>query len=339
MAKNKNQHIVPQHYLRGFSKDRDNKCKNAEKRICRYNIRKPVKPYAAIKNTCIYSYFYVTEDGFNKVDEVIKSFEDIHAPILDELINKQELPLDFDKIGVLYTFIMLLHTRTKSAREHAMEIEKSIYTEEAQEMLKKLGYPNHIAKVAIDPLEAQFNMMKPSILSSYALDDLSQVLLINESQKKFITSDNPVVFYNYKMTKNKCLIDAKCSGLMIFCPLTENLLLLLFDGNLYDVHMDTPTTVRLKEETDIDSINKLQLLKCYEEIYCYDENELEYIKELHRNVKDQTSNLIDISYRIKLSFLKLNDKNNRRYKAIIRHYKKNNIPLFVTRNTLLAFKK
>lgn len=305
MAENKNQHIVPQHYLRGFSKDRDDKLiKNTVKRICRYNIKKPVKPYAAIKNTCTYSYFYATEGGFNKVDEVIKLFEDVHAPILDELINKRELPLDSDKIGVLYTFIMLLHRRTKSSREYATGMEESVYTEEAQDVLENIGCPNHTAKVTVDPLEAQFNMMKPSILSSYSLDDLNKVLLINETGKHFITSDNPVIFCNCKLTENRYITDAKCSGLMILCPLTENLLLLFFDGNFYDVHTDKPTTIRVNKETDIDSINKLQLLHCYEEIYFHDENELEYIKKLYTSVKDHASNT-GISYGIKLSFLKL----------------------------------
>lgn len=340
MSQNKNQHIVPQHYLRGFSKDRDDKSvKNAEKRICRYNLKEDLRPCVAIKNTCAGSYFYVTKDGFDEVDKINKMFEDVHAHILEELIRDRDLQsLNSDKIEVLYTFITLLYTRTENAREFAVEMEEKVCAEEFQRLLEEMGDPDLKAEVAVEPLEAQFNMMKTFVLNSLYLSDLSHVLLINESEKRFITSDNPVVFYNYKMIDNRCVTGAICSGLMILCPLTENLLLLLFDKDMYGVRMDKPTTVSVKKETDVDSINKLQLLNCYDEIYCYDESELEYIKELHRSLKDKESNLMDISYKIRFSSLSLNKENNRKYKRIMRLHEKHNNPLPVARRELLAFR-
>lgn len=340
MAQNKNQHIIPQHYLRGFSKDRDDKSfKNAEKRICRYNLKEDVRPCVAIKNTCAGSYFYVTQDGFDEVDKVNKMFEDIHAPILEEVIKNRDLQsLNSDKIEVLYTFITLLYTRTENAREFAVEMEEKVCTEECQRLLEEMGDPDLKAEVAVEPLEAQFNMMKTFVLNSLYLSDLSHVLLINESEKHFITSDNPVILYNYKMIDKRCVTGAICSGLIILCPLTENLLLLFFDKYMYDIRMDKPSAVRVKKEIDIDSINKLQLVNCFEEIYFYDESELEYIKELRRSMKDYESNLMDISYKIRLSFLKLNKENNRRYKKIMRSHEKHNNPLPVARRELLTFR-
>lgn len=340
MSGNKNQHIIPQHYLRGFSIDRGRTIKNAEKRICRSNIKEPVKPYAAIKKTCTCSHFYVTKDGIDKVDEINKMFEAVHAPILDELISDQELPLDSDKIKVLLTFIMLLSTRTESARELAVEIKGKEYTEKAQQFQEELGYHNHKVKITFDPVKAQYNMMRSFILNSFRISDLNQVLLINESKRRFMTSDNPVVFYNYKMFENMCITDLSCSGLMIFCPLTENLLLLYFDKDLYDMHIDTPTTIKVKKESDIDSINKLQLLQCYDEIYCYDDSELDNIEELYASVKNHVSNHIGtISYKIRPSFIKINKENNRKYNLIMREHERDNKLYPVTRDELSSYIK
>lgn len=114
MAGNKNQHIIPQHYLRGFSKDRDNeKIKNSDKTIYYFNKNSENLEYTTINNLPKDSYFYGKGKGF---DDVNKAFEAEHAPILRDLIIDRSLQLDPDKQEVLYTFIMLLYVRTKIAR-------------------------------------------------------------------------------------------------------------------------------------------------------------------------------------------------------------------------------
>lgn len=356
MTEHKNQHIVPQHYLRGFSRDKENET------IYRYNIKKEVRPLIAIKNVCKSSYYYGKEEG---LEQVLKMFEDIHAPVLNKLITDQRVDwLTSEEIDLLHSFIILLNTRTESARKLALNSFEKMYTDIGQQFLEKNNYHGYTIKVTINPTWAHYQMIESLIDKSHVINDLSLMLLINETGRHFVTSDNPVVFYNYKIFKNKHTACGGCSGLMIFCPLTENLLLMLVDKYLYDISKDTPTTILLEDESDVDSINKLQLLNSSEEIYCYDECELDYVKELHSSIKDHieerknittklekcvhpdapngeiySTNPTDINYRIRLSFLKFNKENNRKYKAIMRYYKKNNIPLIVTRDALFAFRK
>lgn len=356
MAEHKNQHIVPQHYLRGFSRDKENET------IYRYNIKKEVRHLIAIKNVCKSSYYYGKEEG---LEQVLKMFEDMHAPVLSKLIADQRIDwLTLEEIDCLQSFIMLLNLRTESARKLALNSFENMYTDICQQYLEANNHNGYTVKVTINPAWAQYQMMKTLIDKSHVINDLSHMLLINETGRHFVTSDNPVVFYNYKIIKNKHTACGGCSGLMIFCPLTENLLLLLVDKDLYDIHKDSQTTIPVKDESDVDSLNKLQLLNFSEEIYCYDECELDYIKELHLIIKDYiteqkiittklekcvhpdalnggiySTNPTDIYYKIRLSFIKFNKENNRKYKAIMKHYNKNNIPLIVTRNTLLAFRK
>jgi hypothetical protein len=190
-------------------------------------------------------------------------------------------------------------------------------------------------------------MMDGGLHSIQYLSDLSEALLINETEKHFITSDSPVVFYNYKNAKDKhnhkqtqknSTTGFRCGGLIIFCPLTENLLFLLYDSVLYDAHLDTLNTIKVKRESDVDTLNKLQLLNCYEEIYYYDDHELDYIKGLHTIVKDDIEErdviitelqndgisvtTTDINYKIELSFIKPNRENNKQYRRIKRENKK-----------------
>jgi hypothetical protein len=356
MAEHKNQHIVPQHYLRGFSRDKE------KETIYRYNMKKEVRPLIAIKNVCKSSYYYGKEEG---LEQVLQMFEDMHAPILNKLITDRRVDwLTLEEIDCLQSFVLLLNLRTESARKLALNSFESMYTDIGQQYLEANNYHGYTVKVTINPAWAHYQIMKTLIEKSYVINDLRHILLINETGRHFVTSNNPVVFYNYKVIKNKHTACGGCSGLMIFCPLTENLLLLLVDKDLYDISEDTQTRILVKNEFDIDSINKLQLLNLSEEVYCYDESELDYIKELHSIVKDHitgqkiiktklekcihsdalngeiySTNPTDVNYKIKLSFIKFNKENNRKYKVIMKHYKKNNIPLSVTRDALLTFKK
>jgi hypothetical protein len=116
----------------------------------------------------------------------------------------------------------------------------------------------------------------------------------------------------------------------------------------------------VKEKSDIDSINKLQVLKCSDEIYCYDESEIDYIKKLRSSVgkfiKDSQATytkldkkyknsyaigdemhvgqFIEQYYKIRLSFLTFNERNLKIYKRIDEYKTKNNIPYAVFRHEL-----
>jgi len=362
MPERKNQHIVPQYYLRGFSKDRDDvSIKNADKRICRYNLKEPVKPHTVIKKVCKGSYYY----GKNEyLEQALSELENLQAPALNKLIIDKRIDWLTSEDGFfLLMFIMLLRTRTENARQLAVKMTETSSKDIGQKYFEKNNLQGYSVRVTVNPEWAHYKIMSNLLDKSSVISDLYPILLINESKKYFITSDNPVIFYNYKNVKDMNITSEDCSGLMIFCPLTETLLFLLIDKDLYDIRKDTQTTVRVKKDSDIDSINKLQLLNCNKEMYCCDDSELDYIKELHSSVKNHITErkviskfggfthpdvqngeiysltTTDICFRITLSFIKLNKENNRKYNLIMRKYAKTNNPFPVTRKTLLAFRK
>lgn len=362
MPEKKNQHIVPQYYLRGFSKDRDDaSIKNADKRICRYNLKEPVKPHTVIKKVCKGSYYYGKSEY---LEQALSELENMQAHALNKLITDKRTDWLTSEDGLfLLMFIMLLKTRTESARQLAVKMTETIYKDIGQMYFEKNNLQDYSVRVTVNPEWAHYSTMSNLWDKSFVISDLYPILLINESKKHFITSDDPVIFYNYKNVKDINTTCGYCSGLMIFCPLTETLLFLLIDKDLYDIRKDTQTTVRVKKDSDIDSINKLQLLNCNEEIYCCDDSELEYIKELHSSVKNHITErkvisklggfthpnvqkgeiysltTTDIYFKITLSFIKLNKENNRKYNLIMRESAKTDNPFPVTRKALLAFRK
>src|SRR5450759_3307036 len=130
MPENKNQHIVPQHYLRFFSKERDDASnKNEIKTICRYNLKKAVRQRASIKKTCIDNYFYGKEE--ESIEQKLRDIENIQAPILSRLISSQYLDdFNLDKNFHLLAFVIFLHSRTKSARTLVSKVIDGYFTED-----------------------------------------------------------------------------------------------------------------------------------------------------------------------------------------------------------------
>ncbi|MGB9941090.1 DUF4238 domain-containing protein [Methanosarcina sp.] len=391
MAYRKKQHIIPQHYLKGFSKERDDPTiSTGNKIIYCHNVKIEKRHKSAIKNISYGNYFYGKDELYEvndlddensdedsldckNLEDVLNRFETQHNDLLDHVIDNKNLALTLEEMYSLYYFLILLKTRTKGAREHAVKSIKTISESVGQMYFDKNDHDDLRVEALPDPIVTHTEFMQ-ALLGSidknlHLIVDLSAVLLINDTETNFITSDNPVIFYNYiapKYTKYKITTAFACSGFMMFCPITEKLSILFYDKDLYHVHKHSQTTVKIKEKSDIDSINTLQVLNCNEEIYCYDESEIDYIKNLRSRVekyiKEPKVTFTKLNkkykhpdaigdeiysqqfmpyYKIRLSFLKFNEESMKIYKEIEESKNKNNIPCTVFRQELrntLSFK-
>jgi len=116
------------------------------------------------------------------------------------------------------------------------------------------------------------------------ISDLDCKLLINKTSKAFISSDFPIVKYNQFLEKARWPHSKSgygTVGLQIFVPLNSELTLMLFDSDIYKVGDRKKKYLEIKNESDVDSLNILQFINCFETIY-FDEkaNEI-YIKKLY----------------------------------------------------------
>ena len=193
MAKNKRQHYVPQHYLKGFSQDRES--------FYRYNLETKESSQKSIKKSCQSSYFYGEE-----LEKILQIFEKDQAPVLYKLINTQNLEsLTSDDFYYLYLFLLLQYTRTKDSKILSNKMFENIVSKfikpmlKSNEELKKKGY----TKEYIDSCKIQCpnffkTEMQIAIEGVESISDLESILIINKTGKNFVSSDAPVVLYNYK---------------------------------------------------------------------------------------------------------------------------------------------
>ena len=357
MAKNKRQHYVPQHYLKGFSQDRE--------RFNRYNLKTKESSQKSIKKSCQISYFYGEE-----LEKVLQKIENEQAPVLYKLIETQNLEsLTSDDFYYLCSFLLLQHTRTNDSKILADKMFEEIVSKFLKPMMKsdedilKKGY----TKEYIDSCKIQcpdfFKIgMQAAIEGVESISDLKLILIINKTDKKFICSDAPVVLYNYKQMKNGSATGFQSKGLQIFCPLTENILLLLIDNDLYDLKVDNSSKIFIDNGSDIDSINKLQIFNCLDNLYFSRIEDADYVRNLHLEVEDlikekeakldtvQTNQINDhsfneivsmytqenINFKLKLSFIKLNRLNNMRYKYMAKKLSKTDPNFVLVRNKEIA---
>lgn len=138
MTMYKRQHIIPQHYLKGFSEDRDDHTKSTgDKIIYFHNIKNEKRHKTVIRNIGFENYFYGKEelyeinnlDGKNKsncksLEEVLNRFETEHDKLLSQIIAYKNLCLSQDQMLSLYYFFTLLKTRTKKSRDYAVKSKK-----------------------------------------------------------------------------------------------------------------------------------------------------------------------------------------------------------------------
>lgn len=100
-------------------------------------------------------------------------------------------------------------------------------------------------------------------------------------------------FYNraYKDIKGHGFLGLQSPGLLIFFPISPNTCLLLVDEKKYNGDLIGNNYYEIKNEFDINSINKLQLHHSMNSIYFSDNMSDQYIKKIW---KQQKSTFVDL---------------------------------------------
>ena len=284
MADHVKQHYVPQFYFRNFAKD---------ERICTYNIdSEEGHPPTPISNICYERYFY----GDGEMENDLSKLESEMADTIHRIADQHSLkPVKTDNQAHFYLdlFVTYTHSRTKASREEA-----SALSQEFLEMMTEIGVDaGELGKETLEMVRNdEIRLEGPDhqlyqLLSLYGpiyFSDLHRVLIWNGSDRHFITSDHPVVLDNsrFKDEVNLGTTGYSSTGLQAFCPLSNDLLLLYFDPYVYQVDANSEHTVIVRDETVIESLNKLQLLNCLENCYYRDESDSVWVDRLYQDVKD-----------------------------------------------------
>lgn len=271
MPTNKNQHFVPQFYLRRFSRD--------QKSIEMHTLRSGLTiRFASIRDQCSKPYYYGKGDS---IDSLFTSMEAACSPILDQVAAYGANSLSETNYEMLLLFLMLQRFRTEGARRLGFEQHLEAKRRFGRDL--PAGVSSEID--SMPPMD-HISMSKMAIGMYPYIYDLWTTILKAPSGCGFVTSDDPVVLFNKAGEQSRVphSIGLSNSGLMIAFPLDPQTALLMYDSGIYSVTEDAPGRVYLSVE-ELNRFNKLQFLNCSDALYFQnaDSIDIDHLKSFARD--------------------------------------------------------
>ncbi len=278
-----NQHYVPRFYLRHFSKD--------QKNLLIYILNQEKFISGPLDKQCAKINFYSKNP---KVEEVFSQYEGkISRTMVDIIKNGSFVNLSKEDYFELLAFILWQSGRTRSAASTVTEgvnrmfdyIKPAMINDE--KFVKANISPESIKNAKlVHPHPALFSSLC-GLTAAQLLVDLQMVLMVNNTEVEFITSDAPVVFFNsfFNQTSLGGVIGIASKGLQIFYPISPRYMIFLYDPSYYAINFDKKFTFKIKKPKDVRRINVLQILNCENSIYYTNQSTEKDIKLQHSQIQ------------------------------------------------------
>lgn len=268
MPDRKKQHYVPQLYMRGFTED---------ERLPSYQLDNQNEfPPTTIRNLCYEDYFYGDEGD---AEDAISRLEDRFASVLRSIRDEESLDaLESSEDGMYFLiFLTYTHTRTKTAKMESRELttdmvrvlleaNEGIMDGEDEEMRRRvLGEIREgdlwVEHTSAFPMQELVAMYGPCLIG-----DLAGVLLKDFTGRQFIFADHPVALDNPMSTEylKHASIGFQTPGLQIFCPISSDLAMMMYDSACYSLPDEDPLEVR---NDTVEELNKLQLSNALDAVF------------------------------------------------------------------------
>jgi len=260
MSEKRRQHYVPRFYLKNFSIDRKGLA------IGTFNIPSNKFISTARLKTQAYEIYFYGKD--NRIENSLGLLEQNSATVIKDIIRANSLPnLKSKEFFTLLSFAIFLKSRTLYAAEENRElVEKSVKAIYSKDSRLK-DHLNNIHIIVNDPTKIALRSAAQCLPIAF---DLDYKLLINRTCIPFITSDNPVIYYNQFMETKKAFATGTglaCKGLEIFLPLSPEHYVIFFDKDVYKFGSRKDLSVIIRDLKDIESLNKLQCISAYKNLY------------------------------------------------------------------------
>lgn len=288
----KNQHYIPKFYLRNFSFEAN------QKQIGVFNITNEFFIQRAKLKTQGSKNFFYGEDG--RVEDSLSKIEGTLATAIKNIIQTENLPQKHSRDHFeLMTFLTLTDFRNP-VRIQSM-------TGMLDNMKKRLNEldPNFDTSKIIPEFTHEETVQQSLSFTREIIDitaDLNYKLLINKTETPFITSDFPIIKYNQFLEKKKWPNSKSgygVTGLQIFVPITPKLVILFYDSGIYKVGFKKQQTHELSNTKDIDEINILNFINCFDTIFFNHLASEQYVRNLFnrsKNFKRANMSQAELSY-------------------------------------------
>jgi hypothetical protein len=261
MAEHKNQHFVPQTYLRPFSQD--------EKSIglVLLNTGKVIDR-AGIAGQCQDDYFYGKD---LVVEKALQNPEGRYGTLMKTLEATSQVSAAERPFLCQFSYLMRYRNEqyVKKAKTRS-DLLASIRPSKADMV------PDH--------LMASFQVIT-ALRNSLMLGGLEFLLISNETDTPFITSDNPSVALNRfweAFGPSDAGWSAKHSGFSLFMPLSARHYVVCYDPDIYTFEgkVSSNSRTRLTSTAAVEELNALQVLSASNCIYFGSGTETSYVTRL-----------------------------------------------------------
>jgi len=270
MTKRKNQHYVPRFYLKNFSA--------SKKTIDIYNIsNREIIIGAKLKTQCYEPYFY-GKDG--EIEKILSEIDEKASLIIRNVIAGTSVPQRFSAEHVNLLFYILAQMgRTKSAADEMNKTADYIFKETFRDhpKLKNLDIDLVTLKLTSAPTES----LSITISGLPFVLDLGMKILVNYTNRYFITSDNPVVICNQYLGQQDEYGTGGFAlrGTQIIFPLNPSISIIFFDEDVYRVGNKKSIEVDITSDAEIGKLNEMQWANALENIYYPEDTKIGTIKE------------------------------------------------------------
>lgn len=258
MAEKKNQHFVPQFYLRNFSND--------GRSVAAYLLSSQrYIPVASIKDQCSKDYLYGKDSW---LEETFSQLETGMARIVTRILATNRLPRrNSGDYARMLVFIGAQKGRTLGAGKDQNDLLKGMGEYLIPPIAESIGYPEAAEDLELELVEPIRSSLEVMAECAPMIMDMTMILLVNESGLGFITSDDPVVLYNlYMEDQLSGFLGLQSIGLQIFFPLSPTHMILLYDSHVYGLPKDTET-FRVTDPKDVRELNRLMAVHARSVVY------------------------------------------------------------------------
>lgn len=300
MPSKKTQHFVPQMYFKNFSEN--------GKSIGGYVLKnRKFVSNMPIDGICQRPYLYGND---LQIENWFGALENKWAPLLKKIIRQGNLDLTGAEWTLLLEFIFLSDARTGFTADISDDFITKIF--QTITLIKRDHGDTDFSDFTDKQIQdMKFGMNIPNAASLQTLNealwffaDLAPALIFNTTSRPFITSDNPVVKYNYLFTTRKyhCNYGYGHLGFLLFLPISPKYCLMIYDPSTYRI-TSSDNVIRLNAPDQIIELNKLIATNAKSTVYFQNSSAREWV------IEGYTQGLNDTSHKFNNHILQNEDGN------------------------------
>ncbi|GAB6496563.1 hypothetical protein OA45_00064 [Bacillus sp. UMTAT18] len=316
MGRVKNEHYVPQSYLKAFA--------NNKEQLFVYDKIKKTSYINKVNKVAAEGKFFdlplpegvsIPEvEKMNKEQLIEKHFaEDIEGPYKNYLNQirtryvmtvepKGKVAITEEEKTELAYLITVQMLRTKQHRENVGAMQSKFLQAliDGELTRKSADYEHGEVKVKVPEVNTKIlqasMLFKPETTTAFAkeLEKHCWFVLVNNTEQPFYTSDNPVVRYAHKRDELRSYGGIASEGVEIALPISSKLMLVMMERSYHSHWLPTENKFFTVDVVKIvDFYNSLQVVHSHRQIFC-SENKfklVEQIKEERPEVLDSRDNV------------------------------------------------